>query len=216
MSRPLRTDIPSPFIDSVQRGVFKTKYRGITMVKSPFDLVLYLQLLSRDCPGTVFEIGSAFGGSAFWFADMLAVHGRAGARVISVDLTPPPLNVRGKRITFLKGDANALGAVLTAEMLALPKPWLVIEDSSHFFKESYAVLNFFNPHLASGDYIVVEDGSLEFMSPKEFYGKFESGPNRAIEQFLREHPDDYEIDASLCDHFGYNVTWNPNGWLRRR
>ena len=52
--------------------------------------------------------------------------------------------------------------------------------------------------------------------PNEIYGQYESSPNRAIEQFAREHLDDYEIDASLCDHFGYNVTWNLNGWLLGR
>jgi cephalosporin hydroxylase len=213
MSRALKTAIPPDFLMSVQSGTFKTKYRGVPMVKSPFDLVLYLQLMSREAPRTVFEIGSAFGGSALWFADMLTAHGREKARVISVDLKPPAA-VRDPRVIFLKGDANALGDVL-APYLGLPKPWLVVEDSSHFFKESYAVLNFFDPHLKTGDTIVVEDGSLAFM-PKEHYGIFESGPNRAVEQFLREHPEAYEIDTALCDHYGYNVTWNPNGWLRRR
>ena len=25
----------------------------------------------------------------------------------------------------------------------------------------------------------------------------------------------YAIDTALCDQFGHNVTYNPNGWLRR-
>ena len=25
----------------------------------------------------------------------------------------------------------------------------------------------------------------------------------------------YEIDRSLCDYFGHNVTWNVDGYLRR-
>lgn len=42
-----------------------SKYRGIGCLKSPFDMVIYLQLFSREVPRTVIEIGTRFGGSAF-------------------------------------------------------------------------------------------------------------------------------------------------------
>lgn len=51
--------------------------------------------------------------------------------------------------------------------------------------------------------------------PGPAYEAFEDGPNQAVATFLSERPDAYRIDSSLCDHFGYNVTYNPNGWLRR-
>ncbi|MGH8647594.1 MAG: hypothetical protein ACREX4_25275, partial [Gammaproteobacteria bacterium] len=47
------------------------------------------------------------------------------------------------------------------------------------------------------------------------YASYESGPNRAVEHFLAERGGAYEIDAALCDLFGHNVTYNPNGWLKR-
>ena len=49
----------------------------------------------------------------------------------------------------------------------------------------------------------------------EFVADHTSGPHRAIRGFLCAHPDEYEIDASLCDFFGYNATWCSNGFLRR-
>ena len=49
----------------------------------------------------------------------------------------------------------------------------------------------------------------------ELIAKFKDGPNRAVSEFLEARPQSYEIDLSLCDHFGRNVTYNPNGWLRR-
>ena len=38
-------------------------YRGVPMLKNPFDLALYLLLLRRLKPRTVIEIGSKSGGS---------------------------------------------------------------------------------------------------------------------------------------------------------
>ncbi len=73
------------------------------------------------------------------------------------------------------------------------------------------MLDFFDPVLASGDYIVVEDGVIQTLleSPGP------AGVSQAITAFLDRRGSDYEIDVSICDRFGYNVTNNPNGWLRR-
>lgn len=210
--RPLESDLPSHFLPGLQRGVMSTKYRGVGCLKSPFDMVLYLQLFSKQAPRTVFEIGTRFGGSALWFADMMDNHGVPG-NVITVDIKPPE-GMADHRIKFLGGDAKELGGALDGELLQSPHPWLVVEDSSHMYPESAAVLDFFHPHLTSGDYIVVEDGVVAFMDPAK-YGKYESGPVRAVEDFLSKHPDEYEVDLDQCDHFGRNVTYNPNSWLRR-
>ena len=190
-------------------------YRDIPCLKSPIDLALYLLLIQRLRPKTVFEIGTKYGGSALWFADMLAVHGIESAQVISVDLNPSAL-ITDSRIRFLQGDARSLHDLFDAAMLrTFPKPWLVIEDSSHLFEDALAVLEFFHPFMESGEYIVVEDGSLsQFSDP--MYQRFQDGPNRAVAAFLKRRGAEYDIDTELCDWFGYNATYNPNGWLRRK
>ena len=90
----------------------------------------------------------------------------------------------------------------------------MVEASAHLFEVSLAVLEFFHRQLIQDDYIVVEDGVVAFM-PEEIYRHYEDGPNRAVEAFLLSHADCYEIDRSLCDFYGYNATYSPNGWLRR-
>ena len=200
--------------DSVQNGTMKTVYRGVPFFKSPFDVVVYLQLLSRQKPKTVIEVGTKFGGSALWFADMMSADGAKDCRVVSVDIKPMA-KFSDDRILFLEGDANALAEVLSLDLLSqLPRPWLVVEDSSHFYAETAAVLSFFHEWLRTGDYIVVEDGIVDHLSA-EFYRQYDNGPNRALSDFLNQYTNLYEIDAGLCDHFGFNVTYNPNGWLRR-
>ena len=80
---------------------------------------------------------------------------------------------------------------------------------------SLAILSFFDGQLAAGDYIVVEDGALRGL-PGDHYRRYLDGPSRAIEAFLRTRGAAYEIDTELCDFYGFNATYNPNGWLRRR
>jgi cephalosporin hydroxylase len=119
------------------------------------------------------------------------------------------------RIRVITGDAADLGACLPPELLAAaPRPWLVIEDSSHLYRHSLAVLGFFHPLLAAGDYIVVEDGVVAHLPGKQ-YAQYENGPNRAVADFLARHGSSYRLDTELCDFYGGNATYNPNGWLQR-
>lgn len=212
--RPFRSSIGSDVLDRIQPGTMRTVYRGVPFFKSPFDIALYLQLLSRLAPRTVIEIGTKYGGSARWFADMLTAQEVPNARVVSVDIEPAA-GFADPRITFLQGDAKSLGAVLTPALLQrCPRPWLVIEDSSHHYAETAATLAFFHTHLQSGDYIVVEDGVVAQLTGRQ-YRQYLDGPNRGVADFLARHGACYAIDTDLCDRFGYNATYNPNGWLRR-
>ena len=212
--RAFASTLGAAVLDRVQVGTMRTVYRGVPFYKSPFDIGLYLQLLSRLAPRTVIEVGTKHGGSALWFADMLTAQGVPGARVVSVDIEPLAA-FTDPRITFLRGDAKALGAVLDDALLAqCPHPWLVVEDSSHFLAEALATLDFFHAHLHAGDYIVVEDGVVSQLSGAH-YRQYDHGPNRAVAAFLARHPDAYAIDTDLCDRYGHNATYNPNGWLRR-
>src|SRR6476660_8728911 len=214
MDRSFNSAIPPHVLSTVQDGVMRTVYRGIPFYKSPFDVILYLQLLSKQRPQTVIEIGTKFGGSALWFADMLAANGVDAPKVISVDITPIA-EISDPRILFLEGDARRLGDVLAAELISdCLRPLLVIEDSSHHYEASLATLEFFHEYLQSDDYIIVEDGVVAQL-PDPVYRKYDDGPNRAVARFLALHHDQYEIDTGLCDHFGFNVTYNPNAWLKR-
>ncbi len=210
--RAFTSALSAESLDNIQRGTMGTVYRNVPFFKSPFDIALYLQLLSRLTPLTVFEVGTKYGGSALWFADMLSAQG-LDASIVSVDILPLA-TFEDSRILFLEGDAKKLGYTLTPEILARPHPWLVIEDSSHFYAESIGALEFFHKHLQPGDYIVVEDGVVGQLSG-DHYRQYENGPSQAIVEFLARYPDTYVVDTSLCDHFGFNTTYNPNGWLRR-
>ena len=212
--RSFETALPAAVLDGIQNGALRSLYRGVPFMKSPLDIGLYLQLLSRLAPRSVIEIGSWAGGSALWFADMLEAQRVESPRVISVDLVSPA-TYTDPRIQFISGDVARLDEALTPALLAdCPRPWLVVEDSSHTYPHVSAALRFFDDHLEAGDYMVVEDGVVAHLSDAR-YAVFENGPNRAVADFLATRGDRYAVDAELCDFYGRNATYNPNGWLRR-
>ncbi len=206
-----RTDIPYDLLMKIQTGTLAFSYKGVPMLKNPFDLALYSRLLWDLKPRTIVEIGSNAGGSALWFADQSAIMG-IPARVISVDITPVE-NVRHAAVTFLAGDGRDLGAVLPRGALAeLPRPLLVVEDADHAYETTRAVLGHVAPVMAPGEMVVVEDGILTAMRVETHYN---GGPVRAIAEFLAAHGGDWQVDRTYCDFFGHNVTWNVSGFLRR-
>lgn len=200
------TDIPYDLLMKIQQGAMAYRYRGLPLLKNPFDLAIYPLLLDRLKPRTLIEIGTHRGGSALWFSDQ-----RPEMRIYSIDLLAPV--AVAPNVTFLQGDARNLGAVLPPELMkSIDRPLLVVEDSSHLAGTTAAVLDFFDRWLRPGEYIVIEDGILTAMRVADTY---DGGPLRAIHDFLSRTNGRYEIDRSLCDYFGTNVTWNVDGYLRR-
>src|SRR5204862_8154047 len=125
------SDINYELLMKIQQGAMAYQYRGLPLLKDPFDLALYMLLLERTRPRTLIEIGSFGGGSAIWFADQARVRELA-LDVLSIDLNVPVPPLVSPAVTFLEGDACELGKVLPTLLLeTLARPLLVVEDSSH-------------------------------------------------------------------------------------
>jgi cephalosporin hydroxylase len=207
--------LPRSSLESIQAGTIAYTYRGVPTYKNPFDLALYQMLLWRLRPRTVFEVGSRDGGSALWFADVLKSF-EVDAVIHSVDIHSAR-SVGRADVVFHQGDGRALGPVFPPPMMAaLPRPFLVVEDADHSRDTTLAVLNFFDPWMQPGEYLIVEDGIVDDLFDETLVATLDGGPRRGIADFLDVRGDDYDIDVGLCDHFGQNVTWNTNGYLRRR
>ena len=174
--RSWHTSLPRPTLLGLQQSVHNYQYRGVPLLKNPFDLALYPMLLWRLKPRTIIEIGSKSGGSGLWLGDLLNNFGIEG-HVYSLDIVRVD-PVSHPRVTFLEADGRALGETLRPDFLqGLPRPWLVIEDADHAYETSSAVLNFFDPWLKPQEYIVVEDGIISDLSE---IPECNSGPHRAL------------------------------------
>jgi cephalosporin hydroxylase len=209
-----KTAIPQRFFSSLQSALHRFSYKGVAMLKNPFDLAIYSLLLWDLKPGAIFEIGSHSGGSALWMADLVTSYG-IDTKILSVDVIKVE-DVQHSAIEFFEGDANRLADTFRDEMLSLlPSPWLVIDDASHEYETSKSIVDFFHPRLVSGDYFVIEDGIISDFYPEVFPGGT-SGPHKAIRYLLETHASVYSIDRRYCDFFGYNATWCTNGFIRRK
>jgi cephalosporin hydroxylase len=211
--RAFHSEIPQAFMLRIQQAVHHYRYRGVQLVKDPFDLAIYPMLIWSLRPGTIIEIGSKAGGSGLWFGDLLRNFGLSG-HVHSFDVVPIT-NLHQDNVTFHQANGRQLAKVLTLDFLArCQRPWLVIEDADHAYETTIAVLNFFHPLLKKDEYIVVEDGIISDLYPQS-YPDYSSGPHRALREFLTQYGRQYLIDPEYCDFFGYNATWCSNGYLKR-
>lgn len=210
--RDFAVSLSGDCLTAIQKGTLTLKYKGLRFCKNPLDQGIYLRLLQSLKPASIIEIGTSEGGSAVWFRDQCHSIGLA-TKVVTIDLNPPSIHEQG--IECHMGDSLDPEMTFPSRRLSqLPHPWLVIEDSAHTYTACSAVLNYFAERLQIGDYIVVEDGVVSDL-PEDRYREYEDGPNRAVGEFLEKHPDTYIIDNYLCDLFGYNATFCPNGFLRR-
>jgi cephalosporin hydroxylase len=204
--------LPKSVIKNMQRGIMNWSYRGLPTWKCPFDLAIYMDVIWEVKPRSIVEFGSNRGGSALWFADQLTNFGIEGGHVWSLDYHPVA-DLQDPRITFGFCDvASPEEHIGLDDLRNLPKPLLVVDDASHMASHVLAVLRFVDQALVKGDYLIVEDGSLNMLGWEKQY---QGGPLAALKSFLTDAGERYEIDRARCDFFGHNVTWNPEGYLKR-
>jgi cephalosporin hydroxylase len=221
--RQMRCDLGREAIALLNEGKNHVSYRGLGMAKDPLDMVLYPILFQELAPRTIVELGAYTGASAMWMADTLATAGIEG-RVISVDIDLSLVEDVAKNrgdIEFLQGDCNRIEELLPAERLReLPHP-LVLVDDAHV--NIAGVYRHFHDHaFEPGDYLLIED-TIPWI-PGRFGPASDPGDAaeewgdwkwRQIETFFATHGDAYRVDRYYTDFFGYNGTWNWNGFVRR-
>lgn len=185
----------------------ETKYFGVTTFKSPLDFWVYQELLFETRPDYIVEIGNFHGGSALALAHLCDALGHG--EIIGVDISHagvPDLVRQHPRIRLIEGDAcQSFPAV--ASLIGGNRNVMIIEDSSHTFENTLAVLRTFSPLVAPGHYFIVEDGIIQH----GLDGGPSPGPYEAIEVFVRENGG-FEIDRS---RESFLITWNPKGYLKR-
>ncbi len=197
---------------AIQKGTLGYSYKGIKTLKCPFDLSIYQDIIWKLKPATILEFGTFKGGSAVWLADLLASYDLSDTKLITLDINQPH-QLNDDRFEFRRCDVRDIATALPDEFMAqLRHPILVIDDASHHASHVTNVMEFFHRHAIIGDYLIVEDGILSLIMDEVPY---EGGPVKAIHKFLEIHPNEYEIDRARCDTFGRNVTWNPDGYIKR-
>ena len=73
-------------LKDIHDGVFKSSYRGVPIQKFPFDYVIYQMIINEVKPDLIIEIGTMYGGSALYFADLMDAIGIEGGEIHSIDI----------------------------------------------------------------------------------------------------------------------------------
>jgi len=179
--------LPRRHLESIQHGTMRYTYKGVPTYKDPFDLALYQLLLWEKKPRTLIEIGSKWGGSALWFADVLRSFD-IDYQIHSIDLQPL-VQQAIPGVTFHRGDGRDLSGTLSPDlMVSLPRPLMIIEDADHRRATTLAVLHFFDRWLRAGEYIIIEDGIVEDLFDGDRIAGLEGGPRLAIAVLARARP----------------------------
>jgi cephalosporin hydroxylase len=185
-----------------------THWLGVPVQKLPLDLWIYQEILYETRPDILVELGTAKGGSAFFFASVfdLLDHGK----VVTVDIVAAGDLPEHPRITYLTGSSTA-GEIVqrVRDLVGDGKRAMVVLDSDHARDHVLAELRLYADLVAPGCYMVVEDTNI---NGHPVYDDFGPGPMEALTAFLEDR-DDFDIDRRREKFF---LTFHPNGFLRKR
>ena len=184
-------------------------WRGVPVIKYPADLLTYHEIICTTRPDLIIECGTAFGGSALFFADTMRAlrHGK----VVTVDVRKRRLRTTcDKRVTFIVGSSISTEVVGRIAELARGQRTMVILDSSHRAKHVAKELDLYWGMVSPGCYLVVEDTILNNHPVQQ---DLRPGPYEALQPFLAEHGEEFE---QMPWSNKTMVSLNIGGWLRRR
>ncbi len=170
-----------------------TTYRGVQTQKQPADAWVYQEIIHELRPEVVVEVGNRFGGSLLYLADVSGDHDLIGVDIDHGNIDK--LARYRRRISLITGDAIAVFPLVAAVVAG--RSCLVIEDSSHTYDHTLAVLRTYSALIQPGGYLICEDGLME--------------PVAAALRVFSYEQQDFEADRSR----EWPVTWNPGGYLKR-
>ncbi|MBV9494926.1 MAG: class I SAM-dependent methyltransferase [Acidobacteria bacterium] len=193
------------------------RWRGHELLKSPFDLWIYQEILFEQKPDVIIETGTHRGGSALFLADMAKMMGLE-LDIITIDfnakLAYDPAAHRIHPIAAISTTSAATSAVAkiledAKKRLGRAPKVMVTLDSDHSKANVVAELEAYAPLVTSGQYLVVEDTNINGHPVLPEHGP---GPWEAVQDFLAAHHD-FTPDARAER---YLFTNHPHGWLRKQ
>lgn len=184
-------------------------WMGTRIWKNPLDIWVYQEILHEVKPDVLIEIGSRYGGSTRFFADMLTLmnHGR----VVSIDLDRSEYDLEHPRVTALTGRSSDPEILDAVDAACRGKRVMVIQDGDHRKHQVLEDLDLYARYVSVNSYFIIEDGIVDLFDSGETLGFDQEGPLAAVEAFLCRHPE-FAVDSK---RERYLLTYNPKGFLKR-
>ena len=198
------------------------KWMGYPILKFPNDLWIMQEALFESRPQLIIETGTAYGGSALFYAHMLDIiwgNDLENGIVISIDIENSTLNDDGEdwlpthpRTTFI--TANSLDRNMLKQIKNVASGYervMVILDSCHTKQHVYTELMLYSEFVTVDGLLLVEDTSISTWVKEGVFQRKDSGPSAAVSLFLKNN-DKFKAEAA-CERL--LTTANVGGWLRR-
>lgn len=211
--RRLHGDVVERFTEVYYEGALfgetraDTRWLGVRTDKCPLDLWIYQELLHELKPDLIVETGTAFGGSALYFASVCELLGHG--RVLTIDVQQQEGRPEHPRIEYVLGSSVAPETLEQVRRAAEgARTVLVVLDSDHRKEHVLEELRLYAPLVTPGSYIVVEDTILNGHPVSPDFGP---GPMEAAEEFVGS-TGSFAADRRREKLY---LTFNPKGYLRR-
>lgn len=192
-----------PHTNDVTEGEKCETYRNVPCLKNPYFLVCYHMLFSLVRPNILIEVGTCRGGAALLYSDLLnRMGGRRHVYTIDVVDNPAPEVNEQPNLTFYPhGHASFdLSVIRPSDRV------MVIEDSSHTYENTAAVLARYSDVVTPNSYLIVEDTATD-------HPMYNGGPMRAVKEFLAK---DSRFERDLrWEHF-FGTEWEGHCVFLRR
>lgn len=184
-----------------------TSWMGIPTQKCPLDMWIYQEIIFDAKPDLLIETGTAYGGSALFFATFMDAIGHG--HIATVDVLDMPDRPQHPRITYVTGSSTSEESLASMHRMAGGAgSVMVILDSDHSKDHVAKELRLYCDLVSPGNYLIVEDSNVNGHPVNRTHGP---GPMEALEEFLATNNDFY-IDSQKER---YMMTFNPKGYLRR-
>lgn len=188
----------------------QVSWMGRPVWKNVMDAWIYQEIIYEVRPDVIVEIGSKFGGSTGYFADLLEL--LKNGVVVSIDIDRSEYDLRHERVIALTGKSSDPEILEQVEELCRGKNAMVVQDGAHDKKQVMEDLVNYSKFVGEGSYFVVEDGIVDLFHEGDGLGFRDPGPLAAVEEFLSGNSD-FESDLSKER---YLLTYNPKGFLKRK
>jgi cephalosporin hydroxylase len=169
----------------------RTRWLGVSVVKSPTDLLVLQEIIAETRPNLIIETGVLAGGSTYYLATLFDLVGIDGTVVgVDVDLSAvSPYIADHPRVELIEGSSTDPAVVATLRERAEGRRVMVDLDSDHRAEHVAGELRALAPLVTPQCYLVVED---------TWFGRtvrFDQGPGpaEALDAWLAEGQP-FEVD----------------------
>ncbi|MFH1380016.1 MAG: CmcI family methyltransferase [bacterium] len=216
-----------------QKYVYSFSWLGRPIIQLPDDILRIQEVIYTLKPDVIIETGIAHGGSLILYASLCKAMGKG--RIIGIDIEIRPHNRSAIEkhelfpyITLFEG--NAVDPVNVRKIKDLLKPHetvLIILDSCHTYAHVSKELELYSTLVTPGSYMVVTDGSQEYLNDSPRAQREYSScnqwptdnPRRAALDFVKKNNHFEIVEPAFPFNEGFinfRVTHWPSAFVKRK